>query len=460
MSKGIIRRKKVSFAALAVLGILAAGTALILRLSTQAAGCTTTVSTLSAVQTAVNSASNGSTVCLADGVYGKLTLNSSKASPGVTIRAENPGQATIAGASVDGSWLTVAQFRMTGTFNVAPGSTGMTAYHNFIDMNAFSGFGVTACNSTTTTCNDVSIIGNRFVGLAEEDMIRANRYHDSNGDGNGLLIEQNEFVGNQEMGDHNDVFQSVWTGDHLVFRKNYLHDFGGQGFFVKDQTYADPQYGVVGPIDGFVADNNLIIRQNLPCIPDSLCTNFQLSPFQIYGGIKNGHMNNNTVWPTDVGQAKGGGTAVLTDSYTNIEFSNNVFDTIAVTGGAATVTTGSNNTHCSSNSWPVPTGSTQSCNPAFINQAAGDYRQANGRGVNWKAGDYTYGPETSINPPPSCTKVADINCDTKVDIFDLSIVLSNYGKTRAQASNPAADINNSDVIDGIDLSVLLSNYGT
>ena len=72
----------------------------------------------------------------------------------------------------------------------------------------------------------------------------------------------------------------MWVGDHLVIRGNYIHDFGGQGILVKDQGSA---------IDGFVASNNLIVRQNLPCDPDFLCPTWQLAPFQVFGAISNGH---------------------------------------------------------------------------------------------------------------------------------------------------------------------------
>jgi hypothetical protein len=269
---------------------------------------------------------------------------------------------------------------MLGTVTIAVGSSGMTVDHNFIDMNNFTGFGVMACPSDSTTCNDESITGNLFKGVAEEDAIRANVYHDANGDGVGLLIQGNEFTGNVEHGDHDDVFQAVWVGDHLVFRKNYLHDFGGQGFFVKDQA---------SPINGLDASDNLIINQDLPCNPASLCSGFQLSPFQVFGPVNNVVMQHNTVgWGDETG------TAVLTGSYTNADFSHNVFNNLAVTnsGGSGTSTTGTDNTNCSSNGWPVPAGTTTDCKPAFLDPAHGDYRLANGRGVDWVPSDQHYGP--------------------------------------------------------------------
>ncbi|MFL5834722.1 MAG: hypothetical protein ACJ76B_12215, partial [Solirubrobacterales bacterium] len=58
-------------------------------------GCTSTVSSVSAAQSALSAASPGAVVCLADGAYGGISLSSSKAKPGVTLRAANPGRATI-----------------------------------------------------------------------------------------------------------------------------------------------------------------------------------------------------------------------------------------------------------------------------------------------------------------------------------------------------------------------------
>jgi Bacterial Ig domain len=366
----------------------------------QAADCTTTVSSTSAVATAVSAAAPGATVCLADGTYSKLTLSASKAAPGVTIRAEHPGQATIAGAQLDGSHLTIAQFRMTGTFEPRPGSTGMTADHDLFVGGDY--FAVIAANTTTTTVNDVSITNNRFVGRFDEDAIRLNRYHDGpDADPYGILIEGNEFTGNVEYGGHNDVLQSVWVGDHLYFRRNYLHDFGGQGFFVKDQASA---------IDGLVVEDNLILRQSSPCDPVSLCPTWQLSPFQIFGPARNVSIRHNTVWPGDSGGwawLRGSGWAGPTD------FSDNVMDSLnSDATGLTTGYTASNNTRCGGSGFPA-TGVTVDCNPPFLDPANGDYREANGRGVTWRLSDQSFGPggdsttPTPTPPPPTPLPPAD-----------------------------------------------------
>jgi hypothetical protein len=347
--------------------------------------CTTTVKAAAAAVDAVDAASPGDVVCLADGAYGPVSLDATKASPGVTLRAQHPGAATIAGAKLSGSHLTLAQFRMTGTFEVAPGSTGMAAAHNFFDLNAYTGYGVMACASTTTTCNDVSIVANRFAGRSEEDAIRANRYHDGpDADPYGLLIEGNEFTGNQETGDHNDVFQSVWVGDGLYFRRNYIHDFGGQGFFVKDQG---------SPIDGLVAEDNLIVDQDLPCAPVSLCPRWQLAPLQIFGPIKSGAIRHNTVWP-----GRRGGLSVLRDpGWSGVVVADNVFGTF---GRDAAVDVGAtDNSRCGNDgAWPGVARMREDCHPGFIDAAHGDYRRRDGRGVTWRVADQKFGPGTASGP--------------------------------------------------------------
>ncbi len=358
--------------------------------SASAATCTTTVSSVSAAETAVSSATAGDTVCLSDGTYGRVSLNATKSAPGVTLQAEHPGDATIDGVDMDGSHLTVTNFRVTASIVFARNSVGMTADHNLI-VGDRTDYGVMACPATPPDrCDDMSITNNIFEGSFDEDAIRANVYHDADSDGNGLLVEDNEFRGNEEWGGHNDVVQSVWVGDHLVIRGNYVHDFGGQGFLIKDQATA---------IDGFVAENNLIVRQNLPCDPDSLCPTWQLSPFQVFGAISNGTISHNTIWPTDPGAAKGGGPTLLRDpGWTSTTVSDNVIDA----GGTDVPSgiSGSNNTRCTNaGGWAAWPSTTTDCSPAFLDEANGDYRLASGRGVDWKPSDKQFGPVPSDHQP-------------------------------------------------------------
>ena len=70
------------------------------------------ISGVGAVQPAVQAAKPGAVVCLADGSYGSLSVSASK-SGDVVIRAEHPGGATLAQATVSGSHLVLQGFVIT-----------------------------------------------------------------------------------------------------------------------------------------------------------------------------------------------------------------------------------------------------------------------------------------------------------------------------------------------------------
>jgi hypothetical protein len=343
--------------------------------------CAKVVSSVGAAQSAANSASSGSTVCLSDGSYPRLALTAQKAAPGVRVEPQHPGKATIAGAALSGSGLTIERFRIQGGgVVIAPNSTRMNVSHNLVVGGNY--FGVMVCPAEPPDrCNDVSIVGNLFYGSFNEDAIRANVYHDTgDSDPYGLRVDGNEFVGNVEHGGHNDVFQSVWVGDHLYFRNNYIHDFGGQGFFVKDQASA---------IDTLVAENNLIVRQNKPCNPASLCAGYQLSPFQIFGPVRNASIRHNTVWGQEGGVVtlRGSGWTGPTAVTDNVFYKTYSDSTQFSTAGY----TSANNVRCTNGGFPAA-GFTTSCSPGFRNSARNDWRTTSGRGVNWVPSAQWFGP--------------------------------------------------------------------
>jgi hypothetical protein len=55
----------------------------------------------------------------------------------------------------------------------------------------------------------------------------------------------------------------------------------------------------------------------------------------------------------------------------------------------------------------------------------------------------------------STGKLGDLNDDNKVDIFDLSILLTRWG-----SNDTTADLNHNGTVDIFDLSILLSHWGT
>jgi len=339
--------------------------------------CSLTVASTAAAQSAVAAAAPGTVVCMAPGSYGRLALSASKAGEVVVQPAST---ATIAGADLAGAHLTLEGFDVVGDeVTIEPGSNHMT-----VQFNRISGghFGLDAGPTTTTTVDDVTIRGNRFVGNFGEDAIRLNRYHDGDGDGVGILIEGNEITGVVEDGQHNDCLQTVWGGDHLVFQRNWLHANNCQGFFIKDQDR---------PVDGVVFNDNLIVDHNLPCQPTSLCPTWVLSPVQLFGPITTLQMTNNTVWTP----YQSGSVFLREGTFNSVQFNNNVtYHLQFPSGDNRTIGSYSatNNVTCQNDGWPA-TGTTNGvCSLPFPNPATDDYRLNNGRGVDWAPADQHYGP--------------------------------------------------------------------
>ncbi len=349
-----------------------------------AEGCTTTVSSVSAAQSSVASAAPGTVVCLADGSYGKVSLEATKAEPGVALRAANPAGATIAGASLKGSNLTIARFVSTSSIVIQPGSKGITVEHNRVTG---GGQGIDGCPSSTTTCDDTAIVGNQLIGPFGEDAIHLNRYHDGDGDGVGILIEGNEITNVRENGNHSDCLQTVWVGDHIVFRRNYLHDNRCQGFFVKDQASLG---GVSGPIVGISVEDNLFLRNKEPCGPP-LTSCGQPMYFQVFGPYSQFKMKRNTIW----GDGADSIAAFRESTGSDTVISSNVIYRLWTDTNMSGVSL-TENTLCSrEGSWPsTRPGETMACSLSFRNAAADDYRLSSGgtRGVDWAPAEVHYGP--------------------------------------------------------------------
>jgi hypothetical protein len=346
--------------------------------------CTTTVSSTSAAQTAVSSASPGAVVCLANGSYGRVTLSATKAAPGVTLRAQNPGQATIEGATVGGSHLTLARFLITNGVSIPGGTVAPTIEHNRITG---GGQGIDACTTTTTWCTEMRILGNQLVGPFGEDAIHANRYH-------GLYVEGNEITQVRENGAHSDCLQTVWRGDHIYFKRNYLHDNRCQGFFIKDQTMSTPEIPG-GPIEGVVVEDNLFLRNKEPCgapLGPSACG--QPIYFQPVAPFTGFVMKRNTIWGDGVDSIAAFRGEGSVGSDTLVE--NNVIYRIW-TDWNMTPATLRNNTDCmreasGAGAWSTVTGETKACSLSFANTAVDDYRIAGERGVDWAPAEVHFGP--------------------------------------------------------------------
>jgi hypothetical protein len=276
----------------------------------------------------------------------------------------------------------LARFVIPNGVVIQPGANSMTVEHNRITG---GGEGIDACPTEKTWCSEMRIIGNQFVGPFGEDAIHANRYH-------GLYVEGNEITGVRENGAHSDCLQTVWRGDHIVFRKNYLHNNRCQGFFVKDQTMSTT--GIPGgPVEGITVEDNLFLRNKEPCgapLAPSECG--QPMYFQLVGPYTGFVMKNNTIWGDGVDSIaafrEGTGSDSLIES--------NVIYRMWTDSNISPATL-RNNTVCTretsaGGSWSTPIGETKSCSLNFANTAVDDYRISGGRGVDWAPAEVHFGP--------------------------------------------------------------------
>ena len=341
--------------------------------------CDQTVSSVSAAQSALGSAPLGSVVCLADGSYGSLSLSTRRSAPGVTLRAQNPGGATLGGVTLSGGGVTIERF-VTGSLNVTASANGVAAKHNSI-----SG-GVYVIGNSTSYVKNVELSGNVIRpsgGSGEKDSIMVQRFE-------ALRIEGNQIWVADEDGGHNDGLQTVWGGRGLIFRGNWIRGgAGSQGFFIKD-----------GEVTNVTFEDNLIAGrpskapyagaplQFFDTVPDST------DPFYTgYGMV----IRHNTIWSNpnisyvrecqnkavlvefnvmDGWSAPDGNSCVLSEL---------TQDYNVVTGG----TIGKRGTHDVSTA------------PVFVDVASQDWQLALGSvgnfsagraGVTWRPADRSFGP--------------------------------------------------------------------
>ncbi len=92
------------------------------------------------------------------------------------------------------------------------------------------------------------------------------------------------------------------------------------------------------------------------------------------------------------------------------------------------------------------------CTAIITSDINGNGRPAAG-GSACDAGADEYGATAGGGTTP---KPGDVNGDGSVNVFDLSILLTNYGKA---GNSSQGDLNNDNQINVFDLSILLSNYG-
>jgi hypothetical protein len=340
----------------------------------QAGACTSVVTSLTSVQSNLGT---GKVACLADGTYeGDLSFSG----PG-TVVALHPGSVVIKGhVTISGKEGHLEKLQVTNGVTLAIGNEGATVAHSLITG---GGQGVDVCPTEKSFCTNERVIGNKLVGPFGEDAIHANRYH-------GLYVEGNEITQVRENGNHSDCLQTVWRGDHLSFKRNYLHDNRCQGFFVKDQTLSTPEIPG-GPVEGIAVEDNLFLRNKEPCgAPLTSCG--QPMYFQIVGPYSGFVMKRNTIWGDGVDSIAAFREGTGSDSL----IEDNVIYRMWTDTNMSPATL-RDNTDClretsAGGSWSTPTGETKACSLSFANPAADDYRIGGERGVDWAPAEVHFGP--------------------------------------------------------------------
>jgi hypothetical protein len=399
----------------------------------ESATCTTTVSNLASVVSLSGEEPDGSTICIADGSYGTLTLTAARAGY-VTIAAANgPGHVTLSGLTfssaashlkLDGLDCTCNtqlglpvnggtgpnNIQITRTdsqgFQVEAGSHDLLFDHDYSHAGPYgfllNGSRYPVAGGCCRTANyplieNVTISNSKVGPLAASgaDAFQVKGF-------NNLKISNNDINDIYQNGNHNDGVQTVHGGSNLTITHNYFHDGNVELFMIKD-----------GDITGtnFITDN-LVVRENSSLNP--ACGGCSTAVFGQYYSPQNATIANNTIVEpglflrSQLGLVGNGNPDYLVPS--NINVSHNVINEFRAQdddqGGALGSFAGAMTTSYNmfgpytKNYLTAGTGDTfvktiNNTSSIFVNPSSNDFRLAsnpNNIGVDWKPSEYHYGP--------------------------------------------------------------------
>jgi hypothetical protein len=361
-------------------------------------GCTVTLTNASQVNSSITP---GAVVCLAAGTPGgtasysglSLSTSASSSSP-ATVEARPGDHVTVAGITVQGSYLTVRGFYSTGGITLIPATTSSHVVHVVIDHNDVTdspgGYGIDlSCNVAAggglvaqPGCQYITMSGNRVHDLTstlngnDGDALRLDGWSDVTITGNEVFHVQQQNPSISGMG-HCDILQSFNNNvstKNLTFDHNYIHDNNAEGPpFLKDGDVAS----------GVVVTDNLVLR-------DLAFSGYGVNSFWIDSNTHGAVVRNNTYQGT-YGSAlqAGGSTASPT-----ISFDHNVFDQINQVGSAYGITA-DYNIYTGHNQFAWSSGAHDSTTATFVSASTDDYRLAsnpNGIGIDWRPAAQQFGP--------------------------------------------------------------------
>jgi hypothetical protein len=298
----------------------------------------------------------GSEVLVRGGTYPSTTLSSAR-SGFVTFRPSGSETVTIEGLRFSGA--THVRFRgvnVNGGLTVSgasrhiemvDGSLRAVSLQAGADSVVLEGNSLTNPNGTginfssdssRPAVSNVTIRGNRIDGIAV-DAIQAKNFRN-------LTVEGNEFANVRRPAGstaHPDVLQTVFGGENLVFRDNYVHDYDAQGFFIAD-----------GQVTDVVVENNLFEGHEGP-----------MSPVRIADAVDVRFVNNTVR-----------GLTRFSGGSRNVTIKNNLIQTLQkdTSGGLTVAYQDYNLIESGPRSGAHDIGGT----PRFVNSSAGDFDLAAG----------------------------------------------------------------------------------
>ena len=281
-----------------------------------AGSCTATVSSMSALSTAVSSAAGGSTICVAPGSYTGMQLGGAHTAdvtvePEPTLDPNGSGKVTIglsstvtdgfgnavaADVAPNSTRLVIHNFYFTGELSLGYGSSNITVSNNNMTEGATVGGGE-YINFATSNCkapnapswancsplapvSNVTITGNDLhdnnrTTAGGDDALHTNNFRN-------LVVTGNEISGMVEnnAGGHVDCLQNVFGGSGMTFSYNYEHDNECQGLFLKD-----------GDITRVTVEENLFLRDTVPATNGG--SSYSSSQVWNTNGLV---VRNNTIW--------------------------------------------------------------------------------------------------------------------------------------------------------------------